>query len=280
MPLAPSSSRRDCVCGSDDLEVVFDYDAPPSGEVPYGFNVHAQYRRTMMRCRRCGHFLSDHTLDAGALYTGEYNRSTYGPGGLKPAFERIMALDPRQSDNVGRVERIVQFARKHFTGNEAARSKPSILDVGSGLCVFLCRMKAEGWDCTAIDPDPVAAEHAREIVGVNAVCGDFLETGAPGAFDAVTFNKVLEHVKHPVSMLSRARDCLKRGGFVYVEVPDGEMAAQVGSEREEFYIDHLHVFSPASLAILATRAGYLMCALERLTEPSGKFTLRAFLSST
>ena len=64
---------------------------------------------------------------------------------------------------------------------------------------------------------------------------------------------------------------------MYVEVPDGEKAIEEGPTREEFFIDHFHVFSRASLEHLASGAGMRPLALERLREPSGKFTLRAIL---
>jgi SAM-dependent methyltransferase len=143
--------------------------------------------------------------------------------------------------------------------------------------VFVHRMAAAGWRCTALDPDPRAARHARETAGVTAVCADLATAGDLGRFDAVTFNKVLEHVPDPVSMLRRGAAHLTPGGFVYVEVPDGERAALAGADREEFFVDHWHVFSAASLALLAGQAGFRTLALERLREPSGKFTLRAFL---
>ena len=92
------------------------------------------------------------------------------------------------------------------------------------------------------------------------------------------FNKVLEHVEDPVAMLARSSDVLAGGGVVYVEVPDGEAAAVQGPEREEFFIEHHHVFSLGSLAMTAARAGLSPLALERLREPSSKFTLRAFLA--
>ena len=94
--------------------------------------------------------------------------------------------------------------------------------------------------------------------------------------DAITFNKVLEHVEDPVAMLAAARPLLAAGGFVYVEVPDAEGAAAHGPGREEFFIEHHHVFSAASTAMMAARAGLATLAVERLREPSGKFTLRAF----
>jgi hypothetical protein len=64
---------------------------------------------------------------------------------------------------------------------------------------------------------------------------------------------------------------------VYVELPDGEGAATDGPGREEFFIEHLHVFSMASMCLLAARAGFSVQLAERLREPSGKFTLYAFM---
>jgi SAM-dependent methyltransferase len=154
----------------------------------------------------------------------------------------------------------------------------TVLDVGSGLAVFPARMQERGWRATALDPDPRAAEHARTVAGVEAICGDYLAAGGLGRYDLVTFNKVLEHVENPVAMLVRSRDHVREGGLVYVEVPDGEAAAEAGSGREEFFIEHVHVFSAASLALAAERAGLCVRRLERLVEPSGKFTLYAFLA--
>lgn len=268
----PSPLR--CPCAGDRFETVFSYTAPPAGEITFRFSREGEYRRQVLRCERCGHFVSRHDMDTSAMYSGEYVDSTYGAGGLRRAFDRITGLDPAKSDNVGRARRIVAFATAHFG---ASRPSPSVLDVGSGLCVFLHRMKAAGWRGTALDPDPRAAAHAREIVGVDAVCGDFMTLENLGRFDVVTFNKVLEHVEDPVGMLAKTRRHLTDGGFVYVELPDGEAAVADGSGREEFFIDHPHIFSAASLTLLATRAEFRVVALERLREPSTKYTLRAFL---
>ena len=275
MPETVKPSPLRCPCAGDRFETVFTYQAPPAGEIAFSFSRDGEYRRQVLRCETCGHFVSRHDMDTSAMYSGEYVNSTYGADGLRRAFDRITGLDPAKSDNVGRVRRIVEFAAGFFT---PARPRPSVLDVGSGLCVFLHRMKAEGWRGTALDPDPRAAAHARDTVGVDAVCGDFMTLEDLGRFDAVTFNKVLEHVEDPVLMLAKSRRHLADGGFVYVELPDGEAAALDGPGREEFFIDHPHIFSAASLTLLAARAGFRVLALERLREPSTKYTLRAFLA--
>jgi hypothetical protein len=78
-------------------------------------------------------------------------------------------------------------------------------------------------------------------------------------------------------MLERARQYVADDGVVYLEVPDGEAAAREGPGREEFFVEHLHAFSPASVALLAARAGFSPVRIERVREPSTKYTLAAFL---
>jgi 2-polyprenyl-3-methyl-5-hydroxy-6-metoxy-1,4-benzoquinol methylase len=269
-----------CPCKAEYFTNVFTYDAPPEGEIRFSFSSAEKYCREVLQCNLCRHYVSIHEMDDSSLYSGDYVNSNYGNDGIRRAFERIISLDPARSDNTGRVRRILEFGNQHFPATAFADCSLSVLDVGSGLCVFLHRMKEAGWDCTALDPDSRAVNHALETVGVRAVCGDFMELQDLGRFDVVTFNKVLEHVKDPVTMLAKSAEHVREGGFVYVELPDGEAAASDGPGREEFFIDHLHVFSGASLTMLADRAGFTVRAIERLREPSTKYTWRAFLTPT
>jgi hypothetical protein len=140
---------------------VFTYDAPPEGEIRFSFSSTSGYRREVLCCGLCGHFVSVHEMDMSDLYAGDYVNANYGDTGLNRNFERIIALDPSRSDNTGRVKCIVDFAAKHFS---SADPRPrSILDVGSGLCVFLHRMKEAGWMCTALDPDPRATARKKSV---------------------------------------------------------------------------------------------------------------------
>jgi SAM-dependent methyltransferase len=269
---------RPCPCGTSRYGRVHVFDRAPQGEPAFRFAAGDAYPREIHRCAACGHFVSTHQADTAALYQGDYVQSNYGDAqGIRAAFERILALPPERSDNAGRVRRILDFCSAHFPADRFRERKPRVLDVGSGLCVFLHRMKSEGWDCTALDPDARSAGHAATHVGVRAVQGDFLSAPDLGRYDLVTMNKVLEHIPRPQALLAKATSALLHGGVAYVEVPDGEKAIEEGPAREEFFIDHFHVFSRASLEHLAAGAGMRPLAVERLREPSGKFTLRAIL---
>jgi 2-polyprenyl-3-methyl-5-hydroxy-6-metoxy-1,4-benzoquinol methylase len=200
---------------------------------------------------------------------------TYGDR-LKENFERILTLPERKSDNTARVKRVLDFAK----GKWGDKKVPNLLDVGAGLAVFPYRMKEAGWQVTALDPDERAAAHARENAGVKSVHADFLqwepETGEN--FDVISFNKVLEHIENPLRLLQKAVKILRKDGFIYIEVPDAKAASE-GSEREEFFVEHFHVFSQASLECLAERANMISLSSESINEPSGKFTLYGIYSA-
>jgi SAM-dependent methyltransferase len=259
------------------LETAFVYDARPEGETEFGIAAE-DYRRSYARCATCGLYVADlGVLDLDELYAGAYVDATYAGNGVRATFERIMALPPERSDNAGRVARVVEWL-------SASGADARVLDVGSGLGVFPAALRRAGYEAVvALDPDVRAVEHTRAAAGVAAVRGDFMDSGdlGLGHFALVTLNKVLEHVPDPVAMLARVHEHLAPGGAVYVELPDGEAAARDpdGQGREEFFIEHLYVFSPASLALLARRAGFDVQRLERLREPSGKYTVYAFLTA-
>jgi SAM-dependent methyltransferase len=255
-------------CGGEHARIA-SYDAPPEGETDFGIN---PYRRTLWQCRRCGHVINLHGFDLEAsLYQGAYAEATYGEK-MRATFERIMGLPPERSDNRQRVARMNLLAGA--LGWEPPRS---CLDVGSGLGVFPAAMREAGWECVALDPDPAATAMIGDLAEVETLTGDFMNITAPRRFDLVSFNKVLEHVREPAAMLARARDFLTDRGAVYVELPDGEAAlADAGPEREEFFVEHFDAYSAASIALLIRAAGFDTLSVERIREPSGKYTLRAF----
>ena len=264
-----------CSCKGRRLEPAFSYDAPPPGETAFDLKGRP-YRRGYLRCSPCGHWFGRHDLDLSRLYEGGYVDATYGGSdGLRQKFEQIMGLAPEKSDNAQRVQRIRTFARKH--GLDETTS-PRLLDVGSGLGVFPAAMQAHGWQATALETDLRGIAHLRDVVRVPTLEQRLhqIDPASIRPFDIITFNKVLEHLEDPVGMLVSSKALLLHRGFIYVEVPD-VAAAGAGREREEFFIEHHHVFSPASLALTAMRAGFQVRMMRRLIEPSSKFSIIAFL---
>lgn len=268
------------MCGNE-LRCAWVYTAPPEGETPFDLGG-AAYHREIHQCQVCGHFVSICDFDLSRLYEGAYVDATYGRKGLRQTFERIIALPPEKSDNMGRVKRILEFADQSLKLPGLEGRAPRLLDVGSGLGIFPYRIRQEGWQVTAIDPDPKAVEHIREVGqqvgGIEVVCDDFMQTSQLGQYDLITFNKVLEHVIDPVEMLSKGVDYLNPKGYMYVELPDGEMASgSVGFSREEFFVEHHHIFSAASIALLSRAALRKPLTITRIQESSSKYTFFAYL---
>jgi len=257
-----------CPCDRPDPVPAFQYEKPPEGETRFDWKGQ-RYQRGYRRCQSCGHWSAEIHMDLTDFYRGGYVDGTYGDR-MRESLERILALPESESDNAGRVKRVLDFAKNRWKTDKV----PDLLDVGSGLAVFPFRMREAGWQVTALDPDARAAEHARQNAKVHSVHADFLTWEPPegSRFDVITLNKVLEHVENPVAMLERARRWIRPGGFVYVEVPDAA-AVQAGSNREEFFIEHLHVFTLKSLFQAASKAGMMVEKGASSLEPSGKFTL-------
>jgi len=267
---------KECPITRDkESKLIWTYYTPPSAETNFSRPNDEAYLREVWQFIPSQHLISTHSMQVATDYSGEYVEATYkNLEGLTATFDRITSLPPEKSDNTGRFLAVKSFAESWFRPNKV----PSLLDVGSGLGVFPYAVRKAGWQCTAIDPDARAINNLRERVSVNTIHGNFMNLNPSKIFDIVTLNKVLEHVIDPIAMLSRVNKWLAKDGFVYLELPDGEVASKYGPEREEFTIDHLHIFSMTSATILASRAGFTVKTIYRLQEPSSKYTIRAILT--
>ncbi len=262
---------------TDDLDsnLVHKFRQAPQGETQFKLKNPTNYYRELWQFFPSRHFISVNKTEIDTDYKSAYVEATYkNLDKLKLTFNKIINLPREKSDNQGRVKLIQEFSSHWFTKDKV----PRLLDIGSGLGVFPYAIKSIGWDCLAIDPDRKAIKHIKDI-GVNALCGDFREIRPNNKFDIVTLNKVLEHVDDPIQFLRGTHSWLSNEGFLYLELPDGELAFKDSPLREEFFIEHIHIFSIPSTIALINKAGYLVHQISRIIEPSGKYTIRAFIFS-
>ena len=104
--------KTTCYFCDGSLSTVFSYREPPCGETQFSFS-DENYVREVLKCERCGHFMSVHEMDDSSLYEQDYVSATYGGDRFHKMFEKIVALDEGKSDNVGRCDRLIEFAEKH-----------------------------------------------------------------------------------------------------------------------------------------------------------------------
>ena len=134
-----------------------------------------------------------------------------------------------------------------------------VLDVGFGGGNFLYWARAMGCRVSGTDPDPVAVENARDL-GFDVRRGGIEAfDDEPGEFDIITFGHVIEHLHDPMPALEKAHALLRKGGRLWLETPNFDSPGRRafgpfwrGLESPR----HLVLFSPASLSLLAQRAGF------------------------
>jgi len=262
------------VCGSTQHRIIDVIHQKPKGETDYGIDG-SQYKRVVTQCMECRVYTNQHNMLSPEIYEGYYN-AQIDLGTIKSRYDRVMGLSPEESDNRQRVARIIDF----LTTNHLSLREARVLDIGSGTCVFLGALKEFIPNCACIDPDPRAIEHAIEYVGISeAHCGSLDDYKSTQLFDLITFNKVLEHVQNPVTLLTKAKSFLKENGFLYVELPEGDRIAEqkMVATRQEFFVEHYTIYNELSYEELAQKAKLLCLEKKVITEPSSKHTIYGFL---
>ena len=72
-----------------------------------------------------------------------------------------------------------------------------------------------------VERSGVAAQHARDQLGLTVDVGEFAELPLPEeGFDCVIFWHVLEHLRDPAAALRRSARLLTPGGLLVVAVPN------------------------------------------------------------
>ena len=267
-------NKKNCyLCGAMNSTFIAKVDKKPERENDFGI-LPENYLRFIYKCRDCSVYFNLHENIEDGFYADAYNKAVYNHK-LLDKYTQIINLPEEKSDNRQRVQRIVQFCDQMGLSYRNVK----VLDIGSGLCVFLGVLKEFGFLCHCFDPDPIAVDHAVSNVKIKGYTGTLDDFEPEEKFDIVTFNKVLEHVNDPIGMLKKAKNMLTKSGVVYVELPDGDSALKHGNavEREEFYIEHLMVFNKDSIEYLSRKTGYDILKVESIHEPSDKFTIYAFL---
>ncbi len=152
--------------------------------------------------------------------------------------------------------RRLRWVTAHAHGRE-------LLDVGAGTGSFVSAATAGGYNAVGVEPSELAASYGREHFGAQVLTG-FLHTAGLGeaTYDVVCAWHVLEHAPDPLELLEQMRERLRRGGQLFLEVPNIQSTgAELRCGRWAHLDPGAHVthFSPHSL-----RAAFAACSLKIL----------------
>ena len=145
----------------------------------------------------------------------------------------------------------------------ATQQATEFLDVGAGLGCMMTAAKKLGWHATGIDLSETVCDYALQITGETvlpySIFDDRLEEGK---FDIISLMGILEHVNDPRSFFVRALSLLKKGGCVYLDVPNEKaLVMRIGNRfkpsGQTIHLSpcadpfHLVGFSPKTIYYLA-----------------------------
>jgi len=120
---------------------------------------------------------------------------------------------------------IVQLHERRQSGMNAIVKRLSelhphrglLLDVGTGVGIFMSAAAKDDWRVEGIEPSSIAAERARKLTGAR-VYNDIFENVklSEGRYDAVCIIDTLRHVPEPRVFLSSARRLIRPGGILLI----------------------------------------------------------------
>ena len=123
---------------------------------------------------------------------------------MRKKFNKLLSLKSK-SDNHFRVKRILSKFKNLKT------KKIRLLDVGSGLGIFLYQLKKKvSWSLTGIEPDINFVKFSKKIKIKVLHSNLKSNTFKKNSFYIITMNKIIEHVKNPVKLLKITKKLLKK----------------------------------------------------------------------
>jgi 2-polyprenyl-3-methyl-5-hydroxy-6-metoxy-1,4-benzoquinol methylase len=135
-----------------------------------------------------------------------------------------------------------------------------LLDIGCALGFMLQEAKAAGWDAVGVETSDFAARYAEQHTNCPVHSCTLQQASFPcQAFDVVTLMDVIEHVPHPLDLMTEVYRVLRPRGVVFIVTPNfssvfvrmyGLKAYGVWPEQ------HVVYFQPATVRRLLRKVGF------------------------
>jgi 2-polyprenyl-3-methyl-5-hydroxy-6-metoxy-1,4-benzoquinol methylase len=133
-----------------------------------------------------------------------------------------------------------------------------VLEVGCSYGDVMMALRDHGWTTMGIELDDRAAAIGRSA-GLDVRTGTVERALPPDErFDVVYAAHVVEHLPDPLGTVRRMADALTNDGCLVLRTPNAASLASrmLGSRWEWAAVpEHVHLFSPRSVALLLERAG-------------------------
>ena len=133
-----------------------------------------------------------------------------------------------------------------------------VLEIGCSVGLLLSLLKEKGWEVWGVEPSKSAYVAGKK--GIKIVNEVFEKATLPNSyFDLIILNHTLEHLNNPLEILRKARPLLRKGGKIFVDVPNfASLSSGLLGQRWPYLApsEHLHHFEPKTLKKLIKKAGF------------------------
>jgi 2-polyprenyl-3-methyl-5-hydroxy-6-metoxy-1,4-benzoquinol methylase len=135
---------------------------------------------------------------------------------------------------------------------------PTLLDVGAGNGYFVHLARTEfGQRADGLEISAAEANYARSTFGLELLRGDL--SAVTARYDVVTSFNVLEHVKHPMTLLAQMKERLAPGGLFGVTTPNPSCIHRRLQGLPKWSMicppHHINLFTRPALREMLSRAG-------------------------
>jgi len=159
------------------------------------------------------------------------------------------------------------------------KNNRSIVDIGSGLGLFLSTGKKRGWQTKGVEPSKESCVYSKGLgLDVSNIYLNEHNYRKIGKYDVVHMNEVLEHLPDPNKMMQVVKDLLNPNGLICIVSPNDFNPLQVAyvesSKSVEWWIsppEHINYFNHDSASALLEKHGF------NIVEQTSTFPLEMFL---
>jgi len=156
---------------------------------------------------------------------------------------------------------LVTFANRLAESEKILQGrKGRLLDIGCALGHMGEAARRRGWDVYVTDVSEYAAQEARKQFGLNAFVSPPEKLPVkPERFEMITMYDIVEHLSHPLELLTDVRRALTQNGILHITTPNAHSLSAKLMGRHWYHIkpdEHLLYFTPETIRSVLERSGF------------------------
>lgn len=231
------------LCNSGDFKILYDLSQP---KAHLGIGLPG----IIKKCKNCDFIFKTFSKKPEAIYDDNYAESF---------------LDTKEYSGEAAInffKNILYVAYNRIVKN---KSKPELLDIGSGIGVMLRTAVQVGYNATGVELSSKLAEITTKN-GFNVINKNISEIEPGLVYDTITMMDIIEHLVDPGNILKELGTKLKKDGELIVYTPNHNSLIVKISD----FLYRLHIKSPVENIFACTHTCFFTTkTLKKILEKSG-----------